>query len=487
MAALAIGSTAQEPAGTPAAQRSLLGVVKRYADTLMEHGRDAYGPQKTGLLLSALDREKLVPLTTRPAAPSGVREGDRAGPREGPLIGSNLFHDQDVLRLFYALSSLPGESPRYREAADAALAWFLRHTASPQTGLLPWGEHLSWNVMTDEVASGMLKPVHEMGGAWLLWDRCYELAPTESTRFALGLWQHQIADQASGAFDRHARYDEHKVQPGMEFARHAGFFISTWAQAYAHTRDETFLTAITTLLGRIEKRRHPWTGLIDQCCGRKFAVMSQSLSMAIDCDFAAGIVPEPLASRLRAFAAREDEVFCGLRHEPQARGFLNRVECATGKPYHSRGAQPEPPYSPAWESHYGGIPTCAIAAMCVRRCDQAGYEKYRGLIVSAADLYMSAPPDPATDTKPATFAQVINVELAAHRLTGSQDYLRRAGELARAAVDLFWEDRPLPRASRSVQHYESSTGAGSLALALLRVHAAANGLPTSIPADDTGR
>ena len=40
-----------------------------YANAMLEHGRDTYGPQKTGLFLSALDRKTLGPLKIRPPAP----------------------------------------------------------------------------------------------------------------------------------------------------------------------------------------------------------------------------------------------------------------------------------------------------------------------------------------------------------------------------------------------------------------------------------
>ena len=56
----------------------LLKVVQRYADTMLERGRDTYGPQKSGLLLSALDRTTLAPLTSRPAPPGGL---PRTAPR----------------------------------------------------------------------------------------------------------------------------------------------------------------------------------------------------------------------------------------------------------------------------------------------------------------------------------------------------------------------------------------------------------------------
>lgn len=56
-----------------------LKVVQRYADTMIDRGRDTYGPQKSGLLLSALDRLTLTPLAVRPAPPGDSARGS-AGP-----------------------------------------------------------------------------------------------------------------------------------------------------------------------------------------------------------------------------------------------------------------------------------------------------------------------------------------------------------------------------------------------------------------------
>ena len=107
-----------------------IGVVYGYADAMLEHGRDTYGPQKTGMLLSALDRETLSPLETRPPAPVGVSQGSRPGQAGKPLVGANAQMDQNLLRLLYFLKGLSGED-RYPEAADAALKWLLRSAQSP--------------------------------------------------------------------------------------------------------------------------------------------------------------------------------------------------------------------------------------------------------------------------------------------------------------------------------------------------------------------
>src|SRR5438046_1009348 len=116
---LALASTAHAADDAP-----FLDVVRRYADTMIDRGRDTYGPQKSGLLLSALDRMTLAPLTTRPAAPGGVRREDRSGPPWEPLTGANPHLDENLLRVLYTLTDLTGE-PRYRQAADGELTWFL--------------------------------------------------------------------------------------------------------------------------------------------------------------------------------------------------------------------------------------------------------------------------------------------------------------------------------------------------------------------------
>src|SRR5262245_47884331 len=144
--------TGAEPPKVPVPSSPFLGVVYRYADAMLDQGRDGVGPQKTGLFLSALAREPVAPLAGRPPAPAGIREGDRAGAHGGPLTGANLQHDENLLRLLYTLSDLSSQ-PKYRQAADGALKWFLDNARSPATQLLPWGEHLSWDAVRDEPAA----------------------------------------------------------------------------------------------------------------------------------------------------------------------------------------------------------------------------------------------------------------------------------------------------------------------------------------------
>ena len=63
-------------------------IVRRYADTMIERGRDRYGRVHTGMFMSVLDRSTLAPPAKLPKGPGGVRSGDRCD-----CFGSNLHHD----------------------------------------------------------------------------------------------------------------------------------------------------------------------------------------------------------------------------------------------------------------------------------------------------------------------------------------------------------------------------------------------------------
>lgn len=436
------------------------GVVYGYADAMLKHGRDTYGPQKTGMLLSALDRNTLKPLTTRPRAPAGVSEGSRPGPAASPLIGSNPQMDQNLLRLLYFLKGLSGED-RYPQAADAELKWVLHNGQSPNTGLLAWGAHLSWNVAADRVSCGGVEPMHEFSRPWMLWDRCFELAPQQSRRFALGLWKHHVADQKTGALRCRTDFDRSGSRPATECPRQAGFCIRTWAEAFAHTGDAAFLEAIDVVLARYEGKQDSSLQPAARDSGSK-EVLSK-LSMVIDCDGAARRVPQPLRTRLTMFAARGDARFCSLPHDLKPhRGFVKSLRQA--------GAARQVSYTSQWDPGQGRQTTAAVGVMCMSRYQNTGHVGYRKLIVAAAEIYLDSLPGDEIDAWPLSFGQAITLELAAFRITARGKYKTRAFKLGEIAVEKFFGDSPLPRASLKTDHYESTTGADTLALALAELH-----------------
>jgi hypothetical protein len=441
---------------------NFLQVVQGYADTMLERGRDLYGPQRTRLLLSALDRTTLALLRVRPSPPAGIRRGDRPGRAWVEMNGANPMLDENLLRVFYVLTEITGDS-RYAKAADEELAWFFDNAMSPKTSLLPWGEHLCWDVVLDLPISGGDENMHEFARPWVLWDRCFALAAEPSQKFALGLWENQIANHQTGGFDRHAPYFDHGPVDGKDFPRHAGFYIATWASAWKHTTNTVFLQAIETLLGRFERKRVQKDGSLAATVG------------PLDCESAAALVPDPLAGRLRSFAAKEDELLLPeLRRQIKA-----HTDARQGK---------GPPPSPAlWQTAYGTTTLANQAMFCLARYEQTTNAAYRDLVVRIADAYLRSRPDEDVDAWPMTFAHAISTEIAAWRFTQRPGYLDQARESARMAVDIFWQDNPLPRASMKTGHYETITGADSLALALLELHCARRGFTNRIPSNTIDR
>lgn len=435
---------------------SLLDVVRRYADAMIEHGRDTYGPQKSGLLLSALDRRTLKPLELRPEPPGGVRRGDRTGLAWRRLTGSNPHLDQNLLRVLYSLSEITGQEG-YREVADHEIQWFFQNTQSPVTGLLPWGEHLSWDVMLDRPISSGTDYTHEFARPWVLWDRSFELAPEASKKLVFGLWNHQIANRKTGAFDRHAPYNRHGPRDGRDFPRHAGFYIHTWAHAYKHTKDETFPRAIEVVLARFERRRTGPDGVMKSTIG------------PLDVETAASMVPDPLASRLREFAKVEDQL------------ILENLRQLYGQP------DGDLAFEPTWQAGYAAGVTADWAMFGLARYEQVKKKPFRDVVIAVADAYVDALPDEDVDVWPMSFAHIISAQVAAYRLTNRNVYLEEAGRFARMAVDTFFQDSPLPRASFKTDHYETITGADSLAVSLLEVHAAEHDLKVVIPANTIDR
>jgi hypothetical protein len=171
-----------------------------------------------------------------------------------------------------------------------------------------------------------------------------------------------------------------------------------------------------------------------------------------------------LASRLRTFAAEEDDLILPALQKQLADGSLSK-----------------------WQNGYSSGTLADLAMFCLARYEQTRKPAYRDRLLEMAEAYLGARPEEDVDTWPLGFAHAISLEVAAYRYTHRPVYLEQARTFARQAVELFWQDSPLPRASLQTGHYETITGADSLALALLEVHAISRGLTNSIPSNTIDR
>ncbi len=441
--------------GAPQPSSNFLNYVYRYADARIKNGRDTYGPDKTPLFLSALDRQTLEPLKTRPPAPTGVSEDERLGPSDGPLTGANPMYDETFSRLLRILRGL-SQNAAYTEAANDLNRWVLAHPL-PDSGLLPWGRGMGWDVVSDK-PFGNLDHGYIWPHPWLMWDQCYQPAIDESKRpkneprdcSCFGLVPEESKNFATALLKYRS---EHKT--AHNDLRQMGFELRTWAAAYARTRDQQFLAAVKTTLSSMGDVHV--IGL---------PALGSRLSAGIDCYGASLDVAEPLASRLRAFAARQDQEACADSSKLKEKGGFMIPYQSDADAGHKR----EEKFTPLWDPSVAHQTTAALAMMCVARYENGGNVCLKKIIIDAAEAYLKSPPPEDMDLWPLTVGQVISLETAAWRATADRKYFDHARELGQFAVKAFWGDSSLPRASLRSEHYENLTGADTLATALLELH-----------------
>ncbi len=459
-----------------------LAKVRAYADALLQEGRDDYGRVHSPLIATTLDRksmrlfegeelERIWYIRLKDWENWRIRNRDRC------LTGANPMHDENLYQILYALTEVTGDR-RYQQEADRTLRWFFRNCQSPSTGLLAWGEHIGWDFRTEYLSKyrkgyhhgGRRQEynTHEFARPWVLWQRSFELAPKACERFAAGLWDHQIGDQSTGNFSRHANYEIHQPDVNSEYPRHGGFYIATWSWAYKYTGNPLYLKAIEKLVDYFDGRRNPLSDALpaESAPRSKGRILwaTSNLSLAIDLWDAAGMVPDELAEKMRRSARRTDRVFLRLAHElqPGGRGFLLSAKTENLEPI-AQGA-----YAGGWDA-------AGPANLCMVRYRQTGNRGYRRLVLAAGRLYLDSEPATEHALHPGALGRVIYLMLNAYELTGEKRYLRRADYYAKRAVELFFDDGlPLPKATSKHKHYEAVTGADTLMASLLRLWAAAN-------------
>jgi hypothetical protein len=448
-------------------QPDYLRLVRAYADALLEHGRDTYGTVQSPLIASALDRKTLALVEGELGRIEGIRNGDRS------LYGANPMHDQDLYQTLYTLTEVTGDK-KYAGEADETLKWFFENCQSPATGLMAWGEHIGWGFKTETLAYAR-GDNHEFFGAWVMWDKSFELAPQACIRFGQGLWDHQIHEH-SGEFSRHASWTKHATGTKNEYPRHGGFYIATWARAYEAGKDPVFLNAIETLVDYFEKNNSSQTGAIPCSTNpSRLEIMwpESNLSLAVDLWDGAEKVPDDLARKMRQRALKTDKVYLSLAHDfnPNGKGFV------AGANVHSLERLTEGPWTDTavWATGYGKATDAQIAMLCYLRYQQVKMDGYRKLVLDAASRYLYTEPDTKITLYPGSMAESIFHMLAAYEITGQRYYLDRADYFAQQAVKIFFDDTsPLPRASSAHDHYETITGSDDLMAALLKLWVAKN-------------
>ncbi len=481
----------------------LQGIVRGYADAMIDQSRTQLPDPTLPLFPIVLTRDKYQ----IPAGKVSNLYTARV-PQEFKNI-ANIHHDLNLYQVFYALSQITGEK-KYAAEADRIIDWFLHHCQEPRYGFFGWGEHIGWDLTKNQLGgqptSGPYQDqIHEFYRPWIYWQKSFDMAPEQSLRFAQALWRHQI-DHKDGkiSFSRHAMITgKSPSRRGMDFPRHGGFYIATWAAAYQRTKDPEMLQAMDEMVSFYEKSRDPQTGAIPHGSndfafdkdGRKVAyVYSQSpVSLAVDLETASAVVPDALKQRMLALAKTTDAFFLAMAHDPGPGGkgfilFADPKTLAATEYWQTKedldlGLPPKrTPYTGGWRSAYSGQhPHTWVVPALIARYAQTQNEGYKKLLVACADNYLTADPDTSLNEKPAnkgdrpydieagSIGNAIVLLNAAYKMTHDERYLARAEWFAAWGVKKFWpDDKPLPRASVRENIYSAASRCDTLAMAMLQ-------------------
>jgi hypothetical protein len=409
-----------------------LSLVRAYADAMIEDGRDVYGQEHTPLFVEELDRKTMRMLEGKalqkaaaiPRSEWGIRSHDRM------LGGANPHHCQNLYQVLYVLTEITGEK-RYADEAERSLKYFLEHCQSEATGLLCWGEHAGWDLRRDRHLEKSSGDIHEFYRAWILWDRCWQLADGACRRFAVGLWEHQIGNRNTGDFSRHAKISSHGPGDNAPYARHGGFYIETWSAAYARTRDEVFLEAIRSVLDGLERARLHEGGYLTGGSKKKGSRRSYDVSLAVSLGNAMLHVPRDLAAGMREVAVSNDEVFARI-HDGQAAQSFESIDPRE-----------------LWSNAYGGGARAGRGNVFMLRYRQAHNDAYRRAILQEAEMYRLQDVDLSHPVWPGTLGGAIWLMLNSHELSGEDKYVQAADRFARKGLSLFLDHGPLPTMKRS--------------------------------------
>ena len=475
-------------------------MVRRFADNLIRHARDTYGPEPTGLFVSQWDigTQRLLPADTKLYA-TDTRGG--AGPHM-----NNLQFDGGLLRLLYGLSEVTGEA-QYADAADAYLRHYLANLPD-ERGFFPWGDHRGFDLVARETVGGP----HEFKVTYPPWDAMYRINPEAVRRQIEALKLHIIDESRSYGFNRH--YPPGRLPHSMNSS--GGAYIAAWAFLYKKTGERKYLEWAHGMADYLWSLRDPRTDLLAahpyDPAYPEAAASELAKARASRTEYM-GQIAWYGPNLLRTSLVLGDEEGARFRRQALAyyRAFVSRMDVqpdgsfyatfdlATGKPRFAPITEgweltPQVGHPIAWSNGVVGLRALASLGFAYKVTRQPElretFDRLIPLIRMERFADLDGEPQPIAA---GLLAQVMVGLLNMHQASGDARYLDDAWKLARYAMAHFYRDgwfvcgEPIVPRYRDPQvdvwrTYSNRGGSNDLALAVLRVHLVRSGLPD--PAED---
>jgi pectate lyase len=247
--------------------------VQTFADTVLKHGRDTYGDEKTPLFVDGLHVETFEPVRWKFKGQEWVL--------------SNFANQQQLFRVFDGLTTLTGDT-KYREAAEAATKYALENLVS-EGGLMYWGGHTAWDLIENKPVgtltgkpqkkNGRLMMMHELKVSQPYFEMMHRVNPEAAKTVMSSIWGGHVVKWETLDFNRHARthqpakpkwdseFDETGPVPfetpggHLSFAGVAPPFIRSATILGILADDAEALKWNRRMVNQWQRAKHPETGL----------------------------------------------------------------------------------------------------------------------------------------------------------------------------------------------------------------------------------
>ena len=473
----AMGVRKRFPGTTFDANKGFLHYARAFVDTMLAKGTDVYGQVHSPMFVSILMMaDQKHPGHLLPCIP-GQRMNDRAS------FGGNLHHDVMLIQAMDVLTQITGD-PKYKQAADAYLKFFLANCPSKATGLFPWGEHAHWDFHKE--APGHLTHEYLGGMPISFWERLWAIDPKAVIGEADGLINHML-DLDTFTWSRHANIATPQPVPRRpkfrpaDFPRHGGFYITLWTFVHAKTGGPKHLDWALKTIDHHWRIKGEQSGLPPFTVDSQKCVMESAFSLALSLIEAAALLPDGKAKERYVHVANTYlDAVARMPHKPSEGHF------ATGCKRDERPEDAKGETLP-WTAAYGGKFTADDAVLCCLTHRLTGRKDYLRMAEDAGKFYATHDP-PAADevVRAQVYAAIINLFLDLHDQTRKPEHLAQAKRYATLAIErLYWN--ALFRGATGIDHYESQMMVSNLVYALVWLHVQGAGLDIQVEPNYFGR
>ncbi len=178
----------------------------KFADMVVEHGRDIYGTKHSPLFVNNLHVDALM----SPRQLGSLRP-DQGGPAH-PIVPANFDRVQNLLRLLASLSQFTGD-PKYAMAAMDSVIYMFDEFTYPNSGIPAMGNHMTVDLYSDRAYSdGRLGEIFELEDVWPFYEFFYQVSPEKTEKFVKSCWETYVRDWHTMHYNRHASFN---VRPDL--------------------------------------------------------------------------------------------------------------------------------------------------------------------------------------------------------------------------------------------------------------------------------